>query len=170
MGEWYYIGHYGQLGPLTRDQLVELIDAEVIERETYVWQVGMSDWVVAGKHTELTTCFKTQAPAFDPPPPPMPLALEPAPETRTDMSRAPVYSNYPSPQFSFKSDRNRIVAGILQLVIPGVGRMYLGYSAIGVLQLVTSLCGIGAIWSQIDGIIMLCGGVKFDGYGRRLGR
>jgi TM2 domain-containing membrane protein YozV len=54
-------------------------------------------------------------------------------------------------------------------VVPGVGRMYMGYGAIGVLQLVLTLCGgVGYIWSFIDGIIILSGGVKMDGYGRQM--
>ena len=69
---------------------------------------------------------------------------------------------------TLKSDRSRIAAGVLQLVIPGVGRMYLGYVAIGVLQLLTSMCGIGVIWSWIDALIILTGGVRYDGYMRRL--
>ena len=47
--------------------------------------------------------------------------------------------------------------------------MYLGYAAYGVLQLVFTLCfGIGYLWSIIDGIIILTGGIKLDGYGRQL--
>jgi TM2 domain-containing membrane protein YozV len=70
---------------------------------------------------------------------------------------------------SIKSDKSRTAGGILQIIIPGVGRMYLGYSAIGVLQLLLSFCaGVGWLWSVIDGIIILAGGVKMDGYGRYL--
>jgi TM2 domain-containing membrane protein YozV len=68
-----------------------------------------------------------------------------------------------------RSDRSRALAGILQLLIPGVGRIYLGYAAYGVLQLFFTLCfGIGYLWSIIDGIVILTGGVKLDGYGRQL--
>ena len=67
-----------------------------------------------------------------------------------------------------RSDRNRALAGVLQLFLPGVGRIYLGYAAYGVLQLFFSVCAIGIIWSIIDGIIILTGGVKMDGYGRQL--
>lgn len=69
-----------------------------------------------------------------------------------------------------KSDRSRVLAGVLQLIIPGTGRMYLGYAAQGVLQLFLTPfgCGVGWLWSVIDGLIILTGGVKLDGYGRRL--
>ena len=68
-----------------------------------------------------------------------------------------------------RSDRSRALAGVLQLIFPGIGRIYLGYSAIGVLQLVSSLCFFGYIWSIIDGIIILTGGVRIDGFGRPMG-
>ena len=44
---WYYVGTYGQLGPLTTEQFDEFIEAGVIERTTYVWRPGMPDWVPA---------------------------------------------------------------------------------------------------------------------------
>ncbi len=78
------------------------------------------------------------------------------------------YSSYYPAAATVKSDRNRLVAGLLQLFLPGVGRMYLGYVAIGVLQLLSCLCGIGLIWAFIDALIILSGGVKYDGYMRRL--
>ncbi|RYD41081.1 MAG: TM2 domain-containing protein [Verrucomicrobiaceae bacterium] len=69
-----------------------------------------------------------------------------------------------------RSDRSRTAAGLLQLFVPGAGRMYLGYFAYGVLQLVlfVATCGFLYLWSFIDGIIILTGGLKFDGYGRHL--
>jgi TM2 domain-containing membrane protein YozV len=56
------------------------------------------------------------------------------------------------------SDKSKIVAGILQILLPfGIGRFYIGDTKIGVLQLVVTLvtCGIGSLWSIIDGIIIL---------------
>jgi len=69
-----------------------------------------------------------------------------------------------------KSNKSRVAAGLLQIFIPGVGRMYLGYAAYGVVQFVLSIatCGVLWLWSLIDGIIMLTGGLKLDGYGRVL--
>ena len=48
--------------------------------------------------------------------------------------------------------------------------MYLGYAAIGVLQLVVTICtgGVGVLWPLVDGILILSGTVKHDGYGRTL--
>jgi hypothetical protein len=140
VGDWYYIGHYGQLGPLTRDQIDELVEGGVIARDTYVWRAGMD--------------------ASAPP-------VQPAPGI--DPRYAPVAIPAQYPTFGgLRSDRSRTAAGIIQLLVPGVGRMYLGYMAYGVLQLVTALCGIGFVWSFIDGIVILSGGMKYDGYGREL--
>lgn len=75
-------------------------------------------------------------------------------------------ANFPT----LRSDRSRTLAGILQLVLPGVGRIYLGYAAYGVLQLVLTFCFlVGLLWSFIDGILILAGSPKLDGYGRVLG-
>ncbi len=168
MGEWYYIGHYGQLGPLTREQIDDLIRDGVIARDTYVWKNGMTDWLAAERVAELAGLFVTNHPNT-PPPPPSARPPGPAP-----MPQPPTFSSVPSPMgyhypvFStVKSDRSRLAGGILQ-IIPGVGRMYLGYTAYGVLQLFLGMCGVGILWSWIDGLIILAGGVKLDGYGRQL--
>ncbi len=56
------------------------------------------------------------------------------------------------------SDKSKIVAGLLNILIPiGIGRFYMGDTKLGVLQLVVAIvtCGIGTLWSLIDGIIIL---------------
>ncbi|WP_033441711.1 DUF1707 domain-containing protein [Saccharothrix sp. NRRL B-16314] len=64
------------------------------------------------------------------------------------------------------SDKSRIAAGVLQLVLPfGIGRFYIGDTAIGIAQLLT--CGGCGVWSLIDGIILLVNGGT-DGEGRTL--
>ena len=69
------------------------------------------------------------------------------------------------------SDKSKLTAGLLQIFLGGfgVGRFYLGYTNIGVLQLVVSVvtCGIGSIWGLIDGIMILVGNVP-DPQGRML--
>lgn len=162
--EWYYIGHYGELGPLTLEQMEELIRDGVIDRETYVWRQGMADWVHAVGRQELLAFFGTAPSLSLPPPPPVP-----------SRPLAPISSSLPHgqrwlPVEAPRSDRNRWIAGLLQLVLPGTGRMYLGYVAQGVVQLFLFPfgCGIGWLWSVIDGIYILLGGVKLDGYGRKI--
>ncbi|WP_226363770.1 DUF1707 domain-containing protein [Pseudonocardia abyssalis] len=66
------------------------------------------------------------------------------------------------------SDRSKVVAGVLQLVLPfGVGRFYSGHHGIAVAQLLLSIFLIGAIWAFIDGIVLLAGRPT-DPYGRPL--
>ena len=179
MADWYYIGHYGQLGPLTREQVDELVEGGVISPETYVWRSGMLQWQTADAVAELQPAFQAAAPFAAPPPPPI---FEPTPPagpaqphySYQGSSQMPTYSQM-NPYYrmdnslAIRSDKNRTLAGVLQLFLPGIGRMYLGYYAYGTLQLVLFLCtGVLWLWSFVDGIIILSGGVKYDGFGRVL--
>lgn len=72
------------------------------------------------------------------------------------------------------SDKSKVVAGLLQLLglfgILGIGRFYLGYTGLGVAQLLVGIftCGIGAvIWGIIDAILLLTDKVR-DPQGRPL--
>jgi hypothetical protein len=174
VGEWYYIGHYGQLGPLTREQVEELVQGGVIVRETYVWRAGMTDWIRADAAPELQACFRVMQPAGPPPPPISQVSpVTSPPSYGTDFNPAQnqtlatSHAYYPRVA-TIKSDRSKTAAGVLQLLIPGAGRMYMGFWAIGVVQLVLSPCFVGWVWSVIDGIVILGGGVKMDGYGRQM--
>ncbi|MFC4859137.1 DUF1707 domain-containing protein [Actinophytocola glycyrrhizae] len=93
----------------------------------------------------------------------------PAPYMPAPYTSAPPPVGYaPAPPPSTESDRLRVVAGVLQIVLPfGIGRFYTGHNNIGLAQLLTSFIGIGVIWSIIDGIIILAGGGT-DANGRRL--
>lgn len=182
MADWYYIGHYGQLGPLTREQIDELIQGGVIVRETYVWASGMASWLQADQVSDLRSSFQT-GPAMAPPPPP---ASTSPPPTHSGVASTGMYQPYGTGSFppgpshypvathqyapALMSDRSRVAGGVLNIVLPGVGRMYLGFAAIGVLQLIVTICtgGIGWIWPLIDGALILSGNYKYDGYGRQL--
>ena len=72
------------------------------------------------------------------------------------------------------SDKSKIVAGLLQLLglfgLVGIGRIYLGYTGLGVAQLIVGIvtCFIGAvIWGIIDAILILTDKVR-DPEGRPL--
>lgn len=69
--------------------------------------------------------------------------------------------------------KSKLAAGLLQIFLGGfgVGRFYLGYTGIGIAQLLVSVftCGIGAIWPFIDGILILTGSVATDADGNPLG-
>jgi uncharacterized protein DUF1707/TM2 domain-containing protein len=63
------------------------------------------------------------------------------------------------------SDRYRVVAGLLQILLPfGIGRFYTGHTTMAVAQLVLVFCGVGMIWSFVDGLLLLIsGGSDADG-------
>jgi hypothetical protein len=69
------------------------------------------------------------------------------------------------------SDKSKLVAGLLQLFLGGlgIGRFYLGYTNIGVIQIVVTVvtCGIGSLWGLIDAILIMAGNVP-DSDGRTL--
>lgn len=69
------------------------------------------------------------------------------------------------------SDKSKLAAGLLQIFLGGfgIGRFYLGYTKIGVLQIVVTILtlGIGGLWGFIDGIVIIAGGVT-DPQGRTL--
>ena len=79
------------------------------------------------------------------------------------------------------SDKSKVVAGLLQLLglvgVLGVGRLYLGYTTLGITQLVGGLvlglvtCGIGfivpVVWGIVDAVLILTDKVR-DPSGRPL--
>ncbi|MCP2170112.1 DUF1707 domain-containing protein [Goodfellowiella coeruleoviolacea] len=112
-------------------------------------------------------------------PAPHPPFLLPPPSAMPPPSAPPVY-----PQQSFPvgpqpvhvtveqplSDKYKLVAGLLQIFLPiGIGRFYTGHAGLAIGQLLVTLFtfGFGALWSIIDGIVLLAGGGT-DSLGRRL--
>lgn len=80
------------------------------------------------------------------------------------------YQQYNQPVYNaMPEQKSKVVAGLLQIFLGGfgIGRFYLGYTGIGVAQLLVSIftCGLGAIWPFIDGILILCGQVPNDANG-----
>lgn len=69
------------------------------------------------------------------------------------------------------SDKGRKTAGLLQILLGGfgVGRFYLGYPKVAILQTLVTwcTCGAGVLWPIIDGVRMLEGKVP-DAQGRPL--
>ncbi|MEU1617191.1 TM2 domain-containing protein [Streptomyces sp. NPDC005722] len=66
------------------------------------------------------------------------------------------------------SDKSKVVAGVLQLLVGslGVGRFYVGDVGIGIAQLLT--CGGLGVWALIDGILFLTSNDRTDSQGRVL--
>lgn len=181
---WYYVGQYGELGPLTYQQMADLIEDRVIDLETHVWREGMGEWKQAGEVSELRRIIPGSPAGHRPPPPPS------GSRTATSTSSLPAkaaagsaasyrqdYEAISSTRRQWReleaslprSDKSRMTAGLLNF-LPGVGRFYLGYAAHGVLQIMVTVitCGVGYLWPFIDAIFILSGGVKYDGYGRVL--
>ncbi len=161
MSDWYYQGQYGQVGPITTDQVKELADLGGITGTTYMWRDGLADWIRAVQIPEVKSMLPVLPPAppsFDPAPPPSFSAFSsPQPHFPQDQLASP-----------FRSRKSRFLAAILNLMIPGVGRLYLGYLEVGLLQFCLAFVGVGIFWSWFDGITMLFGAVKFDGEGKVL--
>jgi hypothetical protein len=89
---------------------------------------------------------------FAPPPAPMP----PAPVTAMRY------------ELDYPLDRNKVLAGALQIVLPfGIGRFYLGYTKVALAQLLLAPLFIGVVWSIIDGILLLINGSN-EAHHRRL--
>lgn len=65
------------------------------------------------------------------------------------------------------SDKQKLPAGLLQLLVPGVGRIYIGHTGIGIAQLVATFFCVGALWAFVDAIMILSGKVN-DAQGRPL--
>lgn len=70
---------------------------------------------------------------------------------------------------TFPGQKSRIAAGLLGIFLGGIGvhRFYLGYTGIGIIQiLVTAITlGIGSIWGFIEGILILSGSFNEDSDG-----
>ena len=69
--------------------------------------------------------------------------------------------------------KSRLVAGLLGIFLGGLGvhRFYLGYSSIGVAQILVTVLtfGVGAIWGLVEGIMILTGStITTDEHGRPL--
>jgi len=68
--------------------------------------------------------------------------------------------------------RSKLTAGLLGIFLGGLGvhRFYLGYTGIGVAQIVVTIltCGLGSLWGFIEGIMILVGSIDRDAEGRPL--
>jgi hypothetical protein len=101
-----------------------------------------------------------------PPPPPPPAAPSPGyagytppgmPVGAYGVSSQAPYGLDPRTGIPY-SEKQKLVAGLLQILLPfGIGRFYMGDTSTGVWQLLVAIftCGLGSLWSLIDGILIL---------------
>ncbi|MEZ5115802.1 MAG: NINE protein [Candidatus Nanopelagicales bacterium] len=81
-------------------------------------------------------------------------------------------AGYPAPYDP--QAKSKLVAGLLGILVGGFGvhRFYLGYTSIGIIQIVVTIltCGVGALWGLVEGIMILVGSPSFqtDASGRPL--
>jgi hypothetical protein len=85
----------------------------------------------------------------------------------------PGYAGYPGYPPYDPYAKSRLTAGLLGIFLGGFGvhRFYLGYTTIGVLQILVTIatCGLGSIWGLIEGILIISGStITTDAEGRPL--
>ena len=153
-----------RIGTAEREAAVKLLGDHMSEGRLALeeYEERMAEALAARTRADLRPLFS------DLPPPHPAFMAPPAPYvTAPPPTGLPVHAA-PPPALSTSSDRSRVAAGVLQILLPfGIGRFYTGHTGMAVAQLVTSLVGIGIIWSMIDGIIILATGGT-DAHGRRL--
>ena len=71
----------------------------------------------------------------------------------------------PAPYYGWAEPKSRLAAGLLGIFLGGLGiqRFYLGYTTLGIVQLLVTLFtfGFGAIWGFVEGIMILAGAQSF---------
>ncbi len=176
LADWHYIGHYGQLGPLTQEQVEELIDGGAIVADTYVWRTGMPDWQPAERVPELRgDTLRLAEPYAAPPPPPAPGTRVAAPPAAPPMGQLFAYRPMPATQ----TMRTRVLWRRAATVAGRWAGCFRSFPASAActsryLRRASARTGHGdsryplRLVAFVDGII-LTGGVKLDGYGRQLG-
>ena len=81
---------------------------------------------------------------------------------------------YPPYGYVDPQAKSKLAAGLLGIFLGGFGvhRFYLGYTTIGIIQIVVTIftCGIGSLWGFVEGILYLAGanGWTTDATGRPL--
>ena len=89
---------------------------------------------------------------------------------------APPPGGYAGPPMAYADPqaKSKIAAGLLGIFLGGFGvhRFYLGFTKIGIIQIIVTIftCGIGSLWGFVEGILYLVGsnGYTTDATGRPL--
>lgn len=134
-----------EYGPLSIDQMREYIAQGRVIATTNVLAEGSDAWQPLSSYPELAAML-------------------------------PPVGNVPPSVYGTQDGRplkSKLVAGLLGIFLGwcGVHRFYLGYTTIGVFQIVVTLCtfGYGSLWGFIEGILIIAGrGIITDASGRPL--
>lgn len=165
--EWYYADDQQRVGPLTCSRLYELLKNGTLSPDDLVWREGFRDWVPASSVPELLPKKSRSA----------------VPRQRTSPSAGlqriclrcgtqdPVGGEFcprcgnrynsvalNSGLSRHENHKDRIVAGVLALLLGGLGvhHFYLGNTLLGLLYLLFCWTFIPALVSFIEAIIFLC--------------
>jgi TM2 domain-containing membrane protein YozV len=158
-----------RIGTQEREDAIRILGDHMAEGRLEVdeYEERVAKVAEAKTNGEIRPLFKdlpAPYPAFVVPPV---QALPPMPPPMVPPRAVPVYPQY-APVPVVPSDRNRYVAGVLQIVLPfGIGRFYTGHTGMALAQLFTCFIFVGFIWSFVDGIVLLANGGT-DAHGRPL--
>jgi TM2 domain-containing membrane protein YozV len=132
-----------QYGPATAAQIKEWVAAGRANGQTLAQAEGTTDWKPLSSYPDFA-----------------------------ELAGAPLVTAG-SPPMLADTRKSKLVAGLLGILVgwAGVHRFYLGYTAIGVAQILVTFvtCGAGAVWGLIEGILILVGSsITTDAEGRTL--
>lgn len=137
MSQWYILYNGQQVGPMTKEQLLSY----GLNPNSQVWTTGMPQWAAAYTIPELMSMIN---PAVDPWP------AHPTPGGA---------GGYVPPYGGSVSGKDKTVAGILAILIGGLGIQYFycGKVAGGLITILLSAvtCGLWSVLMLVQGILML---------------
>jgi hypothetical protein len=153
-------------GPCSREELEQWVQEGRVHAQCHISAEGAQQWIWAA---EMFPQIAAQA---------APSPSAPSPSASSRLGAAPVAPAAPAaPVYAQPihigptvSERSRLVAGLLGLLLPlfglfGVHRLYTGHVGMGLLMLIT--CGGCWVWQLIDVILVFSGAVN-DADGRPL--
>ena len=97
---WFVALEGRQQGPITRQAVAALVRDGVVNRETFAWRPGMSEWLRAAQIDELAQLFHSPAGA----PPPVPPPVQPPAVATKSPSEAQAGPAEPGPPVSESAD------------------------------------------------------------------
>ncbi len=129
-------------GPTSRSELQHWVDEGRISAQCQLAVEGTEQWVWAAEV--------------------FPQLAQPPRPASSPLPHAQAFASTGYPHTGPVSDKSRLIAGLLGLLLPlvglnGIHRLYTGHIGLGVLMLIT--CGGCGIWQLIDVILVFAGSV-----------